>query len=125
MTGNLIRTLLLSAGAASLALAAPALAQDWKAALAAGQIGEKTDGYLAVVGGGNAALRALVDDVNIKRRAVYAQRAQENKSTLEEYAFTIACQQIAKLDSGMKYQAPDGSWQTKGAGAPIRDPRCP
>jgi uncharacterized protein YdbL (DUF1318 family) len=99
----------------------PAYAQ----ARASGQVGEKVDGYLGVVGGGTPALRALVDDLNIKRRAVYTQKAQAQHATVQEYAFTSGCLLIAQTAPGEKYQAPDGSWQTRGAGSPQRDPRCP
>ncbi|MGV3556401.1 MAG: YdbL family protein [Croceibacterium sp.] len=125
MARNMIRTLALAVGAGALALGAPVVAQEWRSAVAAGQVGEKMDGYLAVIGTGDAATRAMVNDVNIKRRATYAQKAQENRSTIEEYAFTTGCLLISKLPPGAKYQAPDGSWQTKTEGAAIRDPRCP
>jgi len=109
-------------------VAAPAAAQRdpaYEAARAAGQVGEKMDGYLGIVGSADAALRRLVDDLNIKRRAVYADKAKAANATLEEYAFTAGCVAIGRTAPGEKYQAPDGSWQTRGAGAPIRDPRCP
>jgi len=121
----------LAVSAAALALsgvASPAAAQRdpaYEAARAQGTIGEKMDGYLAVIGSGDAALRRLVDDLNIKRRAVYADKAKAASATLEEYAFTAGCIAISRTAAGEKYQAPDGSWQTRGAGPPIRDPRCP
>jgi uncharacterized protein len=113
--------------AASL-LATPALAQRdpaYDAARAAGQVGEKMDGYLGIVGGANADLQRIVSDINIKRRAVYADKARAANATLEEYALTAGCLAIARTKPGEKYQAPDGSWQTRGAGAPLRDSRCP
>ena len=122
-------TLAFSAAALVLTgIAAPAAAQRdpaYEAARAAGQVGEKMDGYLGIVGSADAALRRLVDDLNIKRRAVFADKAKAANATLEEYAFTAGCVAIARTKPGEKYQAPDGSWQTRGAGAPIRDPRCP
>jgi len=113
---------------AGLALSAPALAQRdpaYQAARSAGQVGEKPDGYLGVVGGADASVRKLVDDLNIKRRALYAQKAQAANATLEEYALTAGCLAIARTAPGEKYQAPDGSWQTRTSAAPLRDPRCP
>ena len=110
------------------AMTGPALAQRdpaYEAARAAGQIGEKADGYLGIVGGGSPALKATVDDLNIKRKAVYAQKAQAQHATVEEYAFTSGCLLIAQTQPGEKYQAPGGSWLTRGSGAPQRDPRCP
>ena len=116
--------------AASLAagLATPALAQRdpaYAAARAAGQVGEKVDGYLGIVSGGNPAIQAIVSDINIKRRAVYAEKAKAAGATLDEYALTAGCQAIMATRPGEKYQAPDGSWQTRGSGAPQRDARCP
>lgn len=118
---------LAAAGAAGL-LAAPAMAQRdpaYAAAKAGGEVGERIDGYLGVVGGGSAALRAMVDEINIKRKAVYAAKAQENHATVEEYAFTSGCLLIAQTRPGEKYQAPGGAWETRGSGAPARDSRCP
>lgn len=109
-------------------LAAPALAQRdpaYAAARAAGKVGEKIDGYLGIVGSADAALQAIVNDINIKRRAVYSEKAKAANATLDEYALTAGCQAIMATAPGEKYQAPDGSWQTRGSGAPQRDARCP
>lgn len=119
--------------AATLALAAvvaatPVLAQRdpaYAAARAAGKVGEQVDGYLGIVSGGDAALQAVVSDINIKRRALYAEKAKAARATLDEYALTAGCQAILATVPGEKYQAPDGSWQTRGNGAPQRDARCP
>ena len=97
----------------------------YAAARESGQVGEKMDGYLGIVGTASPELQRLVDDINIKRKAVYAQRAQEARATLEEYALTAGCQAIARTVPGEKYQAPDGTWQTRTSAPPIRDPRCP
>lgn len=111
-----------------LTVPAPAWAQRdpaYDAARKAGQVGEKADGFLAAVGGQSAAIQRLVDDINIRRRANYAERAQAQRATLEQYAVTQGCLLIARTQPGEKYQAPDGSWQTRGEGPPQRDPRCP
>lgn len=122
----------LAAGAAmlvALMLAAPASAQNrdpaYAAARAAGQVGEKTDGYLGFPVPPSADVRHLADDINIKRRAVYADKAEAQKATIEDYAFTAGCLAIARTVPGEKYQAPDGSWRTRGAEPPLRDNRCP
>ncbi len=117
--------------AVAIAVAGPsgaALAQRdaaYAAARSSGQIGEKTDGYLGVVVGGAPGLRAMVDDLNIKRRAVYAGKAQAQRATVEEYAFTSGCLLIAQTEPGEKYQGPGGNWLTRGSGPAQRDPRCP
>lgn len=113
---------------AAIALVAPASAQQrdpaYAAARASGQVGEKVDGYLGYPSAPNAEVRRLAEDINIKRRAIYAERAQAKNATIEEYAFSAGCQAIARTVPGEKYQAPDGSWQTRTAAAPLLDPRC-
>lgn len=118
---------LAAAAMAMTSLAGPAMARDaaYAQARAAGQIGEKMDGYLGITGAGTPALRAMVDDLNIKRKAVYAEKAKAQRATIEEYAFTSGCVLIAQTVPGEKYQAPGGSWKTRTASPPDRDPRCP
>jgi len=120
-------TAALALGAMALAGAASAQQRDpaYAAARASGQVGEKMDGYLGFVVPPSAAIKALVEDLNIKRKAVYAQQAQAQHATVEEYAFTSGCLAIARTVSGEKYQAPDGSWATRTSAPPQRDARCP
>jgi len=116
--------------ACGLVIATPAVAQRepaYAAARAAGQVGEKMDGYLGVVGAGTRELQRIVSDINIKRRDKYTQGAQAATppATLEEFAFAAGCNLIAQTQPGEKYQGPDGSWQTRTSAAPLRDSRCP
>lgn len=106
--------------AAALAQRDPAYA----AARAAGQVGEKMDGYLGYVTPPAPSLKAVVEDINLKRRAVYSEKAQAQKATVEEYAFTSGCLLIAQTQPGEKYQAPNGTWQTRTSAPPQRDSRC-
>jgi uncharacterized protein YdbL (DUF1318 family) len=118
----------LAAVAAIGLVATPVLAQRdpaYAAVRSAGKVGEQADGYLGIVGAADPALQRLVDDINIKRRAVYAEKAKENNATLEAYALTAGRQAVARTTPGEKYRAPDGSWQTRSDAAPLRDPRCP
>jgi uncharacterized protein YdbL (DUF1318 family) len=113
---------------AALALPAPAAAQRdpaYEAARKSGQVGEKMDGYLGVIGSQPATIQNMVADLNRQRRENYTQRAQAQSVTLQEYALTQGCILISRTAPGEKYQAPDGSWQTRGSGPPQRDPRCP
>ena len=123
-----MKALLTLAGAVMLAgLSTAALAQRdpaYAAARAAGQVGEQPDGYLGVVGGGSAELRALVSNINIQRKAAYTQKAQASGATVEQLAFTSGCNLIAQTSAGEKYRSPDGVWMTRSAAAPTRDPRC-
>ena len=118
--------------AAALALlglvAAPAAAQRdpaYQAARTAGQVGEKMDGYLGIVGAATPALTALVNDLNIKRKAAYTQGATGAGVSVEEFAFGAGCKNIRDTAVGEKYQAPGGAWATRAAGPPQRDARCP
>lgn len=113
----------------ALVLTAPAAAQQrdpaYAAARAAGQVGEKTDGYLGYPVPPSPDVRRMAEDINIKRRAVYARKAAEQKVTVEDYAFTSSCLLIADTAPGEKYQAPNGAWQTRTDAPPLRDSRCP
>jgi uncharacterized protein YdbL (DUF1318 family) len=116
----------LAAFAATALIAAPALAQRdpaYSAARAAGQVGEQPDGYLGVVGAGTPALQALVNNINIQRKKQYTAQAAAG-STVQQMAFVTGCNLILRTEAGEKYQAPDGRWLTRGADAPVRDPRC-
>lgn len=116
-------------GAMSGLVAASAVAQTrdpaYAQARAAGKVGEEMSGYLAVVGTGTPALEKMVEDINIRRKAVYAERAQAQHATVEEYAFTMGCHLIANTAPGEKYQGPDGDWHTRDSSPPLRDSRCP
>lgn len=131
MTGMAIpRTALFATlGAVALtAMGGTALAQRdpaYDAARAAGQVGEKMDGYLGIVGAETPELRRIVNDINIKRRAVYTEKAQAANATLEEYAFTSGCIAISRTTAGEMYQAPGGSWKQRTAAPAERDSRCP
>jgi uncharacterized protein YdbL (DUF1318 family) len=116
---------------AALALVTPfaagAQARDplYAGARAQGQVGERVNGYLGFVVAPSPELKKVIEDINIKRRAVYADKAKTANATIEEYALTSGCLLIAHTVPGEKYQAPDGTWQTRGTGAPLRDARCP
>ena len=91
-----------------------------------GLIGEKTDGYLGFVSTPSAAIKALVEDLNIKRKQQYTKEAAANGATVEEFAFRNGCRLIAERTvAGEKYQSPSGAWLTRDASAPQLDARCP
>ena len=117
------------AATAAVALAVPsAMAQRdpaYAAARAAGQVGEQVDGYLGFATTPTPAIRALVEDLNIKRKAAYTASAQSTGSTVEQFAFTSGCNLIAQTKPGEKYQTPGGAWKTRDSGPPERDARCP
>jgi hypothetical protein len=96
----------------------------YAAARAAGTVGEQPDGYLGVVGGGSADLRALVSSINIQRKAAYTEKASASGATVEQMAFTSGCNLIMQTRPGEKYRTPGGAWATRSAAAPERDGRC-
>ena len=108
---------------ALLATAGPALAQDWKAARAAGQIGEQSDGYLGVVGAGSAQLERVVADVNAQRKQHYFARAGDQTPAL--FAQIAACSLISGLGPNEMYRTPSGAWKKRGTGTPELAALCP
>lgn len=112
--------------AAALFGAGAAIAQRdpaYQAARSQGLVGEQVDGYLGIVGTPTPELRALVNNINIQRKAKYTESAA-NGATVEQFAFTSGCNLIAKTVPGEKYQTPGGLWKTRTDLPPERDSRC-
>lgn len=117
----MIAALLLSAtSTAAVAQRDPA----YQAARTQGLVGEQVDGRLGVVGAPSAAIRVLVDEINAKRRDIYTTQAQANQVTLAVFSKKMGCKLIKETAPGEKYQAPDGSWQTRTSAPPMLDPAC-
>ncbi|WP_322962933.1 YdbL family protein [Sphingomonas fuzhouensis] len=96
----------------------------YAAARAEGLVGEQPDGYLGIVGSATPALRALVNNINIQRKAAYTQKAQASGATVEQMAFTSGCNLIAQTTPGEKYKTPEGVWKTRGSAPPERSSSC-
>jgi uncharacterized protein YdbL (DUF1318 family) len=120
-TGLVFAALAFGVSSAALAQRDPAYA----AARAAGQVGEKTDGYLGYPSPPSSLLRSMIEDLNIKRRAVYSDKARAAGATIEEYAFTSGCRLVSQTAPGERYEAPTGNWLTRSSAPPQRDGRCP
>ena len=73
---------------------------------------------------GSPALHALVNDINIKRKAAYTRQAAAAGATVEQLAFTSGCTLVEQTAAGEKYRTPGGVWKTRTAAAPERDARC-
>jgi uncharacterized protein len=98
----------------------------YQSAREGGLIGERSDGYLGFVSSPSPAIKALVDDLNIKRKAAYTKEALANGATVEEMALRNGCRLISERTvAGEKYQLPGGGWATRTADIPKLDPRCP
>jgi uncharacterized protein len=99
------------AGAPVASAANPAV----ETAISSGVVGEQADGYLGVVSGKSvsADTKRMVDDVNIKRKAVYTQLAAQKGATVAQVAALTAEKQIEKLSSGQYFQDDTGAWKQK------------
>lgn len=112
--------LFIAAALAVLSLAAtvgPAAAIEdpiLNAAINENKIGETADGYLATVDGAAVATdaRARMDQLNLRRRATYTERALQNSVSVEEYARSFACTLVPKnTPVGTSYRDQGGSWR--------------
>lgn len=90
-----------------------AFAADLNQAKRDGLIGERADGYLGlVVDSAPADVRALVTDINNKRRAEYRRIAQQNNLTLEQVQALAGKKAIEKTRPG-EWIRTNGGWQRK------------
>ena len=111
--------------ALALGITAPALAQDAAigTAQAAGTVGEQADGYLGLHGAPSADVRARVEQINIKRRAVYTDLAQKKGVSVTEVAGATACQILDSVGEGQWYRDTGGTWRQR-RGAVVKPPFC-
>ena len=105
-----------------------ALAQSGavSAAIEAGTVGERADGYLGIAGSVGGDVRAQVDQINIKRRALYTQKAAARGVSVEEIAAATGCQALKRVTPGHAYTLDGASWRVRGPGDPPPSPgNCP
>lgn len=116
---------LASVGTAGFALTVvPAMAQAdvVASAMAAGTVGEQSDGYLGIAGSVGNDIRSAVEAINIKRRAAYTDLAAKRGATVADVAAATGCQTLAsRVKPGQVYRIGTGAWQQKGS-APITLP---
>ncbi|MGH1422769.1 MAG: YdbL family protein [Hyphomonas sp.] len=110
---NLIAALAILAFGAVAVPAAHAGDPQIEAAIAAGEVGERIDGYLGIVGTADAAVKRKVQEVNNKRRAVYDQLAAKEGATIEQVAYLTGEKQIAKAAPGTFIMDSSGNWVKK------------
>jgi uncharacterized protein YdbL (DUF1318 family) len=106
-------------------VAAPAAAQTpaVNAARAAGQVGERYDGYMGVVSGVSGPVRSQVATINIQRRSLYSNLASRKCVSPSDFGITAGCELLARVLPGEAYMLGDGVWRRRGAGqaAPVPD----
>ena len=95
--------------------AAPAHAEALDDARAAGQVGERPDGYVALVdANAPASVKSLVDSINRQRRDAYQKIANEKGVPIEQIGALTAEKIIReKLSPGMFYMDAGGAWKQK------------
>lgn len=109
----------LIAAAAMGAVSLPALAQSAAAkaavdaAKASGVVGEQADGFLGIVSGGDADLRAAVAEINTGRAAVYKDTAAKTGVTVDAAGQATAKQLYARLGAGQYWKPLGGGWTKK------------
>ena len=108
-----LRTLGLLVAAGTLILAAaPAIAMELGEARASGIVGEKADGYVALIKDTPEA-EALVSDINIRRKKEYERISAANNQPVAVVTKLAAQQIIGKLDKDSLYQNAKGDWVAK------------
>lgn len=106
-------------------LAAPALAQAAdpvvETAREAGTVGEQSDGYLGIRGGGTPDLVKRVNQINIQRRAVYTDTASAKSGvTVVDVGAATACQLFkTRVTPNQYYRTANGEWQQRAGSAPV------
>jgi len=96
-----------------LAIAVPVLALDLDEARAKGAIGERADGYVAAVKDDpSKEVKALVAEVNAKRRAHYEEIAKRNGAPVEAVAMLAGQKLVAGAASGQYVDSGSG-WAKK------------
>ena len=87
-------------------------AQSLNALRASGAVGEGYDGLARVRKAGGGA-RSVVDAVNAKRRAIYAERAKEQGTTADQVGRVYARQILTKAPAGTWFLKESGEWGRK------------
>jgi uncharacterized protein YdbL (DUF1318 family) len=108
-------------------IAAPLHAQApvVEAAIAAGQVGERYDGYMGFAAQPSETLRRQVTAINIRRRNLYLGLAAQRNVTAELVGLTAACTLLRQIPAGEAYMLNDQLWRRRVPGhAPALPDYC-
>ncbi|MCB0345944.1 MAG: YdbL family protein [Bdellovibrionales bacterium] len=98
----------------TLFVAAPAFALDLDQAKARGLVGETPSGYLASVSDSvSPDVKALVSEINAKRKAEYQKIAKENGASVASVEKLAAEKAFQKTPAGQFVRKPSGEWVKK------------
>ena len=92
------------------------------AALRAGIVGERYDGYMGFPGAAPAAIQSQVAAVNIRRRTLYLGLSSRRGVTPQAAGIATGCQLLARIEVGQAYMWADGQWRRRLAGQPAPVP---
>lgn len=103
--------------------AAFAQSPQLSAAIEAGQVGERYDGYMGFAAAPSEEIRRQVIGINIRRRSLYTQIASQRGVTIQLVGLTTACTLFRELPVGEAYLLEDKVWRRRapGAAAPLPD----
>lgn len=104
--------------AAPVAAQSPGISQ----AIADGQVGERYDGYIALVGPASAQLNREVKAVNLRRRNLYIQLSTKRNVSPELVGMATGCQLLSQLAVGEAYMLGDHVWRRHAAGQTVPRP---
>jgi uncharacterized protein YdbL (DUF1318 family) len=111
---NAARWLALASVLVLVLAAAPALAADLDGAKAAGQVGERVDGYLGLVDADAPGdVKALVESVNAGRREKYAEIATKRNVPVDAVAAQAGAKLIERAQPGHYVMDSTGRWKRK------------
>ena len=91
-------------------------------ARAAGQVGERYDGYIGVAGTVSAPVRNQVGAINIRRRTLYYNLGAQKRVSPQEVGITAGCQLLAGVGVGEVYLLADGKWRRRALGQKVQMP---
>jgi len=90
-----------------------AWAIDLRAAKEQGLVGEANTGYLAAIGTPSAEVKALVAEVNEKRKAEFERTAKKTGATLVQVRARFYELAVQRTEAGHYYQDASGNWKRK------------
>ncbi len=90
-----------------------AWAIDIHSAKQQGLVGEANTGYLAAIGTPSAEVKALVAEVNAKRKAEFQRTAEKTGATLQQVQVRFYELAVQRTESGHYYQDASGNWKRK------------
>ena len=111
-------------GLALIASPGPAQSPQLNAAIEAGRVGERYDGYMGFAAPPTDDLRRQVIAINIRRRNLYTELAVQRNVNVELIGITTGCALFRQLSVGAAYMLEDKVWRRRSAGEPAIVPNA-